>query len=429
MLMRRPQFTTDTFAPVRRLYRPIEGLEARTFLSTAQPNFADFSSTDGLVSNGFGSNSIQNGSTLQLTGLSNHEARSVWWSKKVAIDSFTTHFSIVTDNSLVSADGLTFTIQNGSTSSLGSDGANLGYTGINKSVALGFNIYNNSLYGSQFGFASNGQKPATNTNMSPADLHDGDTYNATVSYDGTTLTLNLVDASDSSKHFTASEQINIAQTIGSDNAIVGFTAATGAQFSPQAISSWTYRGSNYPTVVTPATASSATVVGSKVGLSVLGGDSHGESTLKYNWSLVTMPKGAKRPTFTANGSNSSKQISAKFFKAGTYVFRCTITNSLGLSSTSDVTVVVDQTLTSLRLIPHIRIVHPGDHLNFKGATYDQFGHTMPTQPTITYSIQTGSGTINPVTGHYVAGGSAVHLVIAATGDGLTGTVGGTLEPG
>lgn len=397
-------------------------------LSASQPHFADFSSTSGLVFNGFGSDATTAGTNLSLTDLSNHEARSVWFSKKVPVDTFTSTFTFATSNSVASADGLTFTIQNSSTSAVGTDGSNLGYFGIKKSAATAFNIYNSSNYGSQFGFAQSGAYPLADRDMTPVDLHDGDSYTATIHYDGTTLTATVTSTTDSSKTFTASEPINLPKVLGTDKAYVGFTAATGAQFSPQQVVSWNYSGSNAPFIVNAAAAKPSPVnTGNTVGLSVLGGDAHGESTLTYAWSVVDMPANAKLPSFSANGTNGAKSIHAIFYKAGTYTFRCTIKNSLGLTTTSDVTVKVKSVASLVRLIPHIRIFHANEHVNFKAALVDQFGYPVASQPTFTYSIQEGSGTMNSKTGHYVASNNNGHVVIAASGGGFVGTVGGTLE--
>jgi hypothetical protein len=82
-----------------------------------------------------------NGSRLRLTDGGNYEARSVFATTPVQLQSFTNDFSFQLTNA--NADGFTFTIAT-SPSALGSNGGGLGYGGINNSVAVKFDLYNNS---------------------------------------------------------------------------------------------------------------------------------------------------------------------------------------------------------------------------------------------------------------------------------------------
>ena len=62
---------------------------------------------------------------------------------------------------------------------------------------------------------------------------------AHVTYDGTTLTMNLLDLV-TQKTFTLTDVINIPQIVGANTAYVGFTAATGGLAASQKILYWTY---------------------------------------------------------------------------------------------------------------------------------------------------------------------------------------------
>ncbi|HEY7088664.1 MAG TPA: L-type lectin-domain containing protein, partial [Tepidisphaeraceae bacterium] len=206
----------------------LDFLESRLlFAATPQIDFSDFASTTHLVANGFGGSSITSGNQIRMTTDLHHQARSVWFDTAVPVGQFSTNFSFQSKADAHSADGLTFTVQNGPTSSLGRDGRDLGYGGIGSSVAVAFDLFNFAAFGSEFGFVKNGDEPQTDTDMSPLDLHNGDVFNATVTYDGTNLKVKVTDDSDPSKTFSASEAIDIPGLIGSDTAIVGFTAATG----------------------------------------------------------------------------------------------------------------------------------------------------------------------------------------------------------
>jgi hypothetical protein len=96
-----------------------------------------------------------------------------------------------------------------------------------------------------------------------------------------------------------------------------------------------------PTVVKAAAATPAPVTGTTAVLSVLGGDIiAGESDLTYTWNPTSIPVGAAAPIFSASGTNAAKNTLVTFSKPGNYSFTVTIANSVGLSTTSNVTVLV-----------------------------------------------------------------------------------------
>ncbi len=144
-----------------------------------------------------------------------------------------------------------------------------------------------------------------------------------------------------------------------------------------------------PTIVTSATANPNPVTTTKTTLSVLGGDSAGESALTYTWAVTSSPAGAVTPTFATNGTNASKSDVATFFKAGTYSFKVTLANALGYSTTSSVTVSVVATQASVKLTPLTATVTEGQTQQFTAGVYDQFGLLFGTQPRFTYSIIAG----------------------------------------
>jgi hypothetical protein len=403
-------------------------MEARVFLSTSQFHYPNFSSSSGLVGNGFGG-SITSGNKLRLTDNVLYEARSVWRSTPVAIDQFRSTFSYRA-NSGDSADGFCFVIQNGPTTALGNNGLSLAYEGIDHSGAACFNIYNHHAYGSKFGFATNGEEPPTNTDMAPIDLHSGHLFHLTVKYDGNELYCGISDATDRSKVFSVTKKLDLAAALGSDTAIVGFTASTGDHASTQDITSWDFSGSTLatPTIVDDATANPNPVTGASTGLDVLGADDLGESNLTYTWSLVSKPQGAANPKFSSNGTNSAKSITVQFFKAGDYTFRCTITDTTGGSVFSDVAVTVQQTASTLRMNPHAQKVDHGQTVQYRTTVLDQFNESMVTQPKVTYFIASGEGTIDPDSGLFTASGNIHgHVDVGARAAGVSGTVGVTVR--
>jgi hypothetical protein len=198
-----------------------------------------FSSVAGLTLNGSTVNSDD--SRLQLTNGADHEAGSVFWDQAIGVQSFTTDFSFQLSAAL--ADGFTFTIQNIGPKALGGQSDALGYAGIGKSVAIKFDLYNNAGEGTDStGVYTDGAVPtvpAVDMTASGVLLRSGDSMLAHVTYDGTTLSMNLLDLVNN-KTFTLTKAINIPQVVGANTAYVGFTGGTGGLSSSQKILYWTY---------------------------------------------------------------------------------------------------------------------------------------------------------------------------------------------
>jgi hypothetical protein len=119
---------------------------------------------------------------------------------------------------------------------------------------------------------------------------------------------------------------------------IGSIDAAGVYTSPTGTGSATVRASSGgvsdtaivtvdnqpPTIATAAAATPSPVVGTTAALSVLGADDAGESNLTYTWSVTGKPAGATDPTFSTNGTNAAKSVSATFGKAGSYTLRATV---------------------------------------------------------------------------------------------------------
>jgi Na+/glutamate symporter len=71
-------------------------------------------------------------------------------------------------------------------------------------------------------------------------MSNGDIWTATISYNGTTLSMTLWDTTGEGSPFTvySSQALNIAPFLGTANAYVGFTGGTGAGFEQQDILNW-----------------------------------------------------------------------------------------------------------------------------------------------------------------------------------------------
>ncbi len=189
---------------------------------------------------------------LQLTNGGLFEAGSAFYVTPVNIQSFTTEFTFQQSNPV--ADGLTFTIQGNGPTALGDYGAGLGYVGIPNSVALKFDLYNNSGEGpDSTGLYLNGSTPtvpAINLTGTGINLHSGDQIDAHITYDGVTLTLTLTDVI-SLAVWSHAFAVNIPAAVGANTAYVGFTGGSGSNSSSQKVTYWTYvagapAAPNYP---------------------------------------------------------------------------------------------------------------------------------------------------------------------------------------
>ena len=180
---------------------------------------------------------------LQLTNGGTAQAGSGWFPTKLTVNEFTTDFDFQLPTS--TADGFTFTIQNGShgLSSIGGNGSGLGYQFITNSVAVAFNLYESGVTNAEsVGVYTGGVSPqgnAVNLIGTGINLHSGDPFHVHIVYAGTTLTLTLTDKTTGSaviETFT----VNIPSSVGGSTAYAGFTASTGASTATQNILDWTF---------------------------------------------------------------------------------------------------------------------------------------------------------------------------------------------
>jgi hypothetical protein len=183
-----------------------------------------------------------------------------------------------------------------------------------------------------------------------------------------------------------------------------------------------------PWVVKPASSDPGMVTARTAVLSVLGGDDSGASGLTYTWSTLGGPAGAPLPTYGINGSNAAQNTLVTFYKSGTYVLRATIEDVTGKMVSSDVTVTVKPTLTSIVITPSNPTVADDGTQQFQATGKDQFGAAMWAQPSWTWKLTSGVGTLSS-SGLFTApsSGSGTATVQASSG-ALTGSTSVTVGP-
>jgi hypothetical protein len=260
-------------------------------------------------------------SRLQLTNGGLNEASSAFYTTPIDIRNFTTDFTIQISDAI--ADGMTFTIQNSAqgASAIGLSGGNLGYggggtTGIQKSIAIKFDIYSNNGEGTDStGLYQNGASPilpSINMTSSGVSLLSGDGIQAHIVYNGTTLTMTLTDAI-VNKTFTQSWTVNLPAIVGGNTAYVGFTGGSGGKSSSQKVETWTLTSTppSSPAAATPTiTPGTESFAGN---LSVSISDTTTGATIYYTTDGTTPSPGAGTTLaygapFTITGTSSVSAI-------------------------------------------------------------------------------------------------------------------------
>lgn len=191
------------------------------------------------------------------------------------------------------------------------------------------------------------------------------------------------------------------------------TATSGARNGTSTI---TITSGTPPTIANAAAASKSPVTGATVDLSVLGADDSGEAALTYTWSMAAGPAAV---TFSANDSNAAKATTATFTRAGSYSLQAHIKDGVGLSVTSTLTLVVDQTFTKLSVSPSTVTVAPNAQQQFAGTAEDQFARPMAPQPVMTWSL-VGGGAVSPAGLYTAPSSTGGPYSLIASSNGRTG---------
>ncbi len=202
-------------------------------------------------------------SSLTMTTQTGQTSAAWYPIKQTVGNGFTTQFTFqISSTGGQIADGFAFVIQNAGLSALGTTGMGgyLGYQGLTNSLAIEFDTYQNDWDPSanHMAIQSNGTGANSASHSSVSDnlpvppvsvvtnplittLANGATHTVVITYDGmSTLTATL----DGTDVVTASVSLS---TLGLDpggNAVIGFTAATGASSEKTQILSWSFTANN-----------------------------------------------------------------------------------------------------------------------------------------------------------------------------------------
>ena len=218
-------------------------------------NYSDFSDVTGLTLNG---NAAQVGNVLRVTPETYNQSGSVFSTSTVSLASnasFSTFFQFrftsplngwgYNDGLGNGADGLVFVVQTVG-NNVGGIGGGIGYAGITNSVGIEFDTWNNGAVdnnsSNHIGIDVNGNiSSVVLAEVTEADMNNGDIWNAWVDYDGSTqlLEARLNRSGVRPTNAILSYTLDLATTLGTTNAFVGFTSGTGAAFANHDVLSWT----------------------------------------------------------------------------------------------------------------------------------------------------------------------------------------------
>jgi hypothetical protein len=243
--------------------------------NAAVVTFDDFSNTAGLT---FVGNSAvattPDGKVLRVTGAGPGQSGAAYSTTPITLgasDIFSTTFKFrfTQPGGIDPADGITFVLA-ASPTGLGGPGVGIGYAGVQHSVAIEFDTYNNAGFGlgNNDGNSSNHVSVDTNGNLnnmaitnvygngscgfpggSPSQnpfnvagcMSNGDLWTVSIGYDGTNLSAQMFDPA---KGFVFNAigafPIDIASILGTNQAYVGFTSGTGSGWENHDIVSWQF---------------------------------------------------------------------------------------------------------------------------------------------------------------------------------------------
>ena len=161
----------------------------------------------------------------------------------------------------------------------------------------------------------------------------------------------------------------------------------------------------------------AMLTGTTCQLSTAGQGPAGTTIASCTWSASRLPLGVTPPTYSINGSSAAQTTTATFYAAGTYVLTATLTDSAGDVATDTVTVVVQQTPTSVAVTQSSAGVPASTSQTASAMCYDQFGNPIETDGFY--------GAVNQPTGYgpYDNWVSPYGVPLSLLGDNWTAAVG------
>lgn len=316
------------------------------------------------------------------------------------------------------ADGLTFTIQT-IANDVGSFGGGLGFDGIDQSVAVEFDTYKNSdrgdLDASHVGVDTNGSLVSiVKTSVNPP-MDDYRLLYAWVDYNGDTKLLEIRVSSTPTRpdRTTTSTTIDIPKIIGSKNAFIGFTAATGEAWNAHEILSFSFTNRFKPysyTLSLAATPDTIIAFGDTATITATVIDelmkNRDELASLAKWSVV--PSGGSSPATLL--SSTGKTVKVVPTSGGSRITIEAVVDSGAVHLKQQIVLVVKQLNYQLTLSASPdTVVNMGETVTLTAQITDELQQSHPTMANLTqWSIVSSGG--NPSTILLSDTGSSVKIV-------------------
>jgi hypothetical protein len=183
------------------------------------------------------------------------EANTMFFKNRVGITRFTTSFTYQVQPRSGSADGLAFVIQGMGPNARGGSGGGLGYTGIGRSVAVKFDIWNLATHRSSTGLYLDGEAVDSTAGRARSifmdtdpnnviDFNSGHVFRIDLTYnslepDDPLLTETVTDTVTGAT-FRTTYNVDIVAHVGSNVGYVGFTGGTGGETAVQDVLTWKF---------------------------------------------------------------------------------------------------------------------------------------------------------------------------------------------
>lgn len=229
-------------------------------------SYSDFSDQSALTLNGSAAsiNPVPGSNALRLTnGLG--QSGSAFVTDTISLTdsngfqaSFSTYFQFqitnpqgISDQDGQGADGLTFIVQTVA-NNVGGAGGGIGYQGINNSVAIEFDTWNNGAVddhnGNHVGIALNGNIDSVVQQSVATRMNNGAVWSAWVDYNGLTDLLEVRLSQNNSRPTDVLLALNVdlVSVLGVPNAFIGFTSGTGAAGGFHDILNWEFTNTFSP---------------------------------------------------------------------------------------------------------------------------------------------------------------------------------------
>jgi VCBS repeat-containing protein len=192
------------------------------------------------------------GSEYVITEAVDSQVGALWSNSKISLNaSFTISAELFFGANDSGADGFTFIIQNQSKTTIGNAGGGLGYEGVAQSVGIEFDTFSNGpghyndITNDHAAFDINGSMAGTGAPVDLGNIEDGQYHPVTIDWNAATHVITL----SYNGVVIGSQTIQVAATVGGNEAYIGFAGSTGGANNLQKIRNLSYQSADHSVVL------------------------------------------------------------------------------------------------------------------------------------------------------------------------------------